>query len=45
MATVTVLTGSFITPTQTAVPQLAQQQRHVVRDIADQLLRAADHVR
>ena len=47
IATVTVLTGSFMTPTPTDVPQadqIAGQQRHVVRDLADELLRAEDHV-
>src|SRR5437764_14932798 len=46
MATVTVLTGSFITPTPIEVPanQVTRQQRHVMRDTADYLLGAEDHV-
>jgi hypothetical protein len=39
IATVTVLTGSFITPTPTrrsAGDQIAGQQRHVVRDLTDE---------
>jgi hypothetical protein len=44
IATVTVLTGSFIMPMPTAGDQIAGQERHVVGDLADEFLRAEDHV-